>query len=80
MKLSYSVNGSEIRYQSGGWPVNGRTAAEFCAEDFYLNHGGHSVQWPIDITIFCNGAQVGKWKVDVATIKMFRVLEGGHTR
>lgn len=73
MKIEYTVNGSIFRNEITLHWFNEeclledheiRTAIEDCASDYHENHDGWESTWPLTITLYVNGKNVGEEKVN----------------
>lgn len=71
MKVEYVVTDcgetypdDAIEIDAKSWAL-GEDCAELAAEDFYHNHDGWDVTWPLEFEIYFDGVRQGAYAVDL---------------
>jgi hypothetical protein len=73
---SYEVDdGCECyEFESNGtvdWETGKAWVAEEAAKDFFYNHDGWEMKWPIDFTLYDGEELLGKYEVDMEQVPQF---------
>lgn len=76
-KYQYVVNNGDLEdgFEIDSiWDMKERLfeyVAQDAAEDYHNNHDGWESSWPVDITLFHDGKEIGKFSVDMETVPAF---------